>query len=89
MIYDTGNNNGKISTRCYIDQILEPIIKQWVKKVKQGKLAAFTLKEGRDGAYGVSLNSPVRTWKEANMKPYVDYYLNERASPDLAPIKNS
>ena len=90
LLYDgeeAGNLNGKMSARCYVDRILEPVISPWVEEVKLGRLAPFTLVEDPNGSNGVGVNSEARRWKRKNSRGHIDYHFNERASPDLAPTE--
>jgi hypothetical protein len=45
IFYDAGNSNGKMNHRTYRDQILEPIVKDWL-------LADFVLEEDGDSGHG-------------------------------------
>ncbi|PQE31529.1 hmg box protein [Rutstroemia sp. NJR-2017a WRK4] len=78
--YDSGNSNGKMTQRCYIDQILEPIVKPWLDAGQ-----VFTLEEDGDSGHGTSQSNIVRTWKRAHG---LQSYFNCAASPDLSPIEN-
>lgn len=91
LLYDVeeaGNSNGKMSARCYVNLILEPVIKPWVEEVKLGRLAPSTLVEDPNGAKDVGVNSEARRWKRQHSAGHIDYHFNERASPDLAPFEN-
>lgn len=75
-----GNTNGKMSQRVYIDSILEPVVKPWLKAGED-----FVLEEDGDSGYGSGKSNIVRDWKdERNLK----YYFNCVHSPDLSPIEN-
>jgi hypothetical protein len=90
LLYDVeeaGNLNGKMSAKCYVDRILEPVVRPWVEEVKLGRLAPFNLVEDPNGANGVGVNSEARRWKRQNSRGHIDYHFNERASPDLAPAE--
>ncbi|KAF1976439.1 hypothetical protein BU23DRAFT_630291 [Bimuria novae-zelandiae CBS 107.79] len=75
------NTNRKITQRAYIDQILEPIAKPWIKHQP-----SFVLEEDRDSGHGTSKSNIVRTWKQANS---LNSYFNCSSSPDLSPIENA
>ena len=58
--YDvSGNKNGKMSQRVYIDQILDPIVKPWLDQGHN-----FVLEEDGDSGHGPGKSNIVRTWKE-------------------------
>jgi hypothetical protein len=50
-------------------------------------LTPFTLVEDSTGANGVGVNSEARRWKPQHSRGCIDYHFNERASPDLPPVK--
>ncbi|KAM0721556.1 hypothetical protein Q7P37_002481 [Cladosporium fusiforme] len=85
VLYDAGNSNGKMTSDCYVNQILKPVVKPWLEQVAQGRLDPFTLEEEREGAYGIGRDSKVRHFKK---EIGLTYYFNERGSPDLAPLEN-
>lgn len=53
-----GNTNRKMSQQCYIDQILEPIVKPWIE-AKQ----VFVLEKDGDSGHKPGKSNIVRTWK--------------------------
>ena len=79
--YDTGNRNGKMSQKAYIDQILEPIVKPWIINGQN-----FVLEEDGDSGHGPGRgNNIVKQWKaEHGLK----HYFNCASSSDLSPIEN-
>ena len=79
--YDvSGNKNGKMSQRVYIDQILDSIIKPWLDQGHN-----FVLEEDGDSGHGPGKSKIVRTWKEEHG---LEHYFNCPSSPDLSPIEN-
>jgi hypothetical protein len=100
VFYDAGNTNGKMTHKCYRDQILEPIIRNWLKT------SDFVLEEDSDSGHGggrdawktiitasgeskkvsdPSHRNIVQKWKyEHGLK----FYFNCHSSPDLSPIEN-
>lgn len=78
--YDSGNSNGKMTQRVYIDTILEPIVKTWIQRGHD-----FYLEEDNDSGHGPSPTNIVRTWKKENN---LKFFFNCPESPDLAPIEN-
>ena len=79
--YDvSGNKNGKMSQRVYIDQILDPIVKPWLDQGHN-----FVLEEDGDSGHGPGKSNIVRTWKEEHG---LEHYFNCPSSPDLSPIEN-
>ncbi|KAN0101622.1 MBOAT, membrane-bound O-acyltransferase family domain containing protein [Hyaloscypha variabilis] len=82
--YDAGNSNGKMRHRTYRDQILEPIVKEWLE---YGAADDFVLEEDGDSGHGYgSSSNPVSEWKKAHG---LKSYKNCAGSPDFAPIENS
>jgi len=75
----SGNTNGKMSQRVYIDQILEPIVKPWIDRGDK-----FVLEEDGDSGHGPGKANNVRDWKQKNG---LNSYFNCSNSPDLAPIE--
>jgi hypothetical protein len=76
------NKNGKLTLTVYRDEILEKIVKPWLKP----HLPRFILEEDNDSGHGGgSNNNIVATWKRQNN---LDYYFNCPSSPDLSPIEN-
>ena len=69
-----------MSQKVYHDQILEPVVGQWIKYGYQ-----FTLEEDNDSGHGTkSADNPCARWKKANgyrIMPNAPY------SPDLAIIE--
>jgi hypothetical protein len=55
----SGNTNGKMSQRVYIDQILNLIVKPWLDRDDD-----FCLEEDGDSGHGTSKSNIVRTWKQ-------------------------
>ena len=47
VFYDADNTNGKMSQKCYVDQILEPVVGQWLADGYN-----FTLEEDNDSGHG-------------------------------------
>jgi hypothetical protein len=81
VFYDiSSNTNGKMTQRAYIDMILEPVVKPWLKDRK-----SFILEEDQDSGHGTSQVNIVRTWKQQNG---LQSYFNCSSSPDLALIEN-
>ncbi|KAF1835735.1 hypothetical protein BDW02DRAFT_567775 [Decorospora gaudefroyi] len=79
---NAGNKNGKLSLKVYRDQILKPVVKQWLGPTK----ALFILEEDNDSGHGGgSQTNIVATWKRQNN---LDYFFNCANSPNLAPIEN-
>ncbi|KAF1977077.1 hypothetical protein BU23DRAFT_662430 [Bimuria novae-zelandiae CBS 107.79] len=70
-----------MTQRAYINQILKPIVKPWIKHQP-----SFVLEEDRDSGHGTSKSNIVRTWKQANS---LNSYFNYSSSPDLLPIENA
>jgi hypothetical protein len=79
VFYETGQSNGKMTGRVYIDKILSEV-KKWIDRGDQ-----FILEEDRDSAHGVHQNSVVRKYKE---EIGLEYFFNASGSPDLSPIEN-
>jgi hypothetical protein len=75
-----GNTNGKMTQIGYIEQVLEPVVKPWIRSGVN-----FVLEEDGDSGHGPSKSNIVRKWKEDN---HLKYYFNCHSSPDLAPIEN-
>ncbi|KAF1964210.1 hypothetical protein BU23DRAFT_604932 [Bimuria novae-zelandiae CBS 107.79] len=75
------NTNGKMTQKAYINQILDPIVKPWIKDQQD-----FALEEDRDSGHGTGINNIVKQWKKENG---LKSYFNCGASPDLAPIENA
>ena len=76
----SGNTNGKMSQKAYIEQILNPIILLWLQTGLR-----FFLEEDGDSGHGPGKSNIVRTWKEKNE---LNHYFNCASSPDLSPIEN-
>ena len=76
----SGNTNGKMSQKVYIDQILKPIVKPWLMVGHD-----FALGEDGDSGHEPGKHNIVRTWKE---KHCLDHYFNCPLSPDLSSIEN-
>lgn len=80
--YDVpGNSNGKMSLQVYRDQILEPVVGQWLRDGY-----SFVLEEDNDSGHGTGKANIVRTWKRQNA---LTSYFNCAQSPDLAPIERA
>ncbi len=70
-----------MSPQVYINQILEPVIKQWLLKKQD-----FVLEEDVDSGHSKAKNRHiVWKWKEENN---LEYFFNFASSPSLSPIKN-
>ncbi|KAI3322351.1 hypothetical protein HD806DRAFT_536188 [Xylariaceae sp. AK1471] len=81
--YDTNNSNGAITLKAYRDQILEPVVGQWLRDGHDFILA----EDGTAGHGGQSNSNIVAKWKENNG---LKYFFNCAGSPDLAPpIENA
>ncbi|KAF1964030.1 hypothetical protein BU23DRAFT_585773 [Bimuria novae-zelandiae CBS 107.79] len=74
------NNNGKMTQRAYIDQILKPVVKPWLQRGDK-----FVLEEDGDSGHGPGKSNIVRTWKQDNN---LTSYFNCHSSPDFSPIEN-
>jgi hypothetical protein len=76
------NTNGKITMKVYRDEILEGVVKPWLRRGDY-----FVLEEDRDSSHGIggSDRSIVKQWKKKNG---LHHYFNCSTSPDLAPIEN-
>lgn len=82
ILYDiASNNNGKMTQKDYINQILEPVVKPWIEHHNH-----FVLQEDRDSGHGTSKSNIVVDWKQKNG---LQSYFNCASSPDLAPIENA
>ena len=78
--YDvSGNKNGKMSQRVYIDQILDTIVKPWLDQGHN-----FVLEEDSDSRRELGKSNIVR-WKEEHR---LEIYFNCLSSSDLSPIEN-
>lgn len=79
IFYDAGNTNGKMSQRCYVDQILEPHVGKWLRD------RDFVMEEDNDSGHGTKSGSNiVAQWKKLhNCK----WYANSEYSPDLSIIE--
>ncbi|KAF2631516.1 hypothetical protein BU25DRAFT_418302 [Macroventuria anomochaeta] len=76
------NKNGKMTLTVYRNEILEKIVKPWLKRHQ----SPFILEEGNDSGHGRgSQSNIVAKWKSKN---YLDCYFNYPSSPDLSPIEN-
>ncbi|KAI5787122.1 hypothetical protein EDC01DRAFT_729216 [Geopyxis carbonaria] len=100
IFYDSGNANGKMTHKCYVEQILEPVVKPWLQDPTVDR---FVLEEdgdssghggGRDAwtttITGKRIRDPekrnlVQKWKHENQ---LEFYFNCHSSPDLSPIEN-
>jgi hypothetical protein len=69
-----------MTQRCYIDQMLEPVVRPWLEAGQQ-----FVLEEDGDSGHGTSPFNPVRSWKERNG---LTAYFNCVGSPDFTIIEN-
>ena len=76
-----GNTNGKMSLQVYRDQILEPVVGQWLREGH-----SFVLEEDNDSGHGTGKANIVRTWKRQNG---LDYFFNCASSPDIPPIEKA
>ncbi len=80
IFYDSGNTNGKMSQKCYVDQILEPHIGRWIDEGYD-----FTLEEDNDSGHGTHTDyNIVAQWKK---KRGCSWYANAPYSPDLVIIE--
>lgn len=80
--YDVpGNTNGKMSLKVYRDQILEPIVGQWLRNGE-----SFVLEEDNDSGHGTGKSNIVRTWKQKNG---LTSFFNCSNSPDIPPIEKA
>ena len=80
--YDNPNNtNGKMSLKVYKDQILEPVVKEWIESGER-----FVLEEDNDSGHGTGQKKGniVRSWKE---KYGLEQSWNVSHSPDFSPIE--
>ncbi|KAF2624677.1 hypothetical protein BU25DRAFT_132015 [Macroventuria anomochaeta] len=59
VFYNVSSNNGKMTQRAYINQILEPHVKKWLERGDQ-----FTLEEDGDSGHGLNKSNIVKTWKD-------------------------
>jgi hypothetical protein len=100
VFYDAGNSNGKMTHNCYVNQILDPIVKPWIHDATS---ESFCLEEDGDSGHGGSryawktdpvlgqrVQAPekeniVQRWKRENS---LKFYFNCHSSPDLSPIEN-
>jgi hypothetical protein len=80
VFYDLGNENGKITQKAYIKQILEPHVLPLLKENPD-----LVLFKDRDSGHGLGKSNPVRDWKD---KHGLKHYFNVAGSPDLNIIKN-
>lgn len=82
------SKNGKMSHDCYVDSILDPVVKPWLK---YGGWQDFVLEEDGDSGHrkpGKSIksqNNRMAVWKR---KHRLETYQNFPHSPDLSPIEN-
>jgi hypothetical protein len=81
------NNNGKMTSIVYINEILEKHVKLWIESSDE-----FVLEEDHDSGHSVSsndpqkrCNNPVKKWKA---KHGLKSYFNCNGAPDLSPIEN-
>ena len=82
VFYDVASNtNGKMTQKAYISQILDPVVKPWIRDQQD-----FVLEEDRDSGHGTSQHNIVIEWKKKNG---LKSYFNCGYSPDLAPIENA
>lgn len=79
--YDSGNSNGKMTLKTYRDQILEPVVGEWLR---QGQ--TFVLEEDNDSGHGTGKSNIVRIWKKENG---LTHYFNCAESPDFPPIEKA
>ncbi|KJR83659.1 uncharacterized protein SPSK_00188 [Sporothrix schenckii 1099-18] len=70
-----------MTLQVYRDQILEPVVGQWIRDGQ-----SFVLEEDNDSGHGTGKVNIVRTWKRKNG---LNSYFNCAQSPDLAPIKRA
>ncbi|KAK4236393.1 hypothetical protein C8A03DRAFT_35699 [Achaetomium macrosporum] len=70
-----------MTLQVYRDQILEPIVGDWLRSGDQ----RFVLEEDNGSGHGTSKNI-VRTWKEDNG---LESFFNCASSPDFVPIEKA
>jgi hypothetical protein len=78
--HTTKSRNGKMSLQVYRDQILEPIVKPWLKRGDD-----FVLKEDNDSGHGRGDSKKMNIVKAWKRKHNLKCYFNCAGSPDLAP----
>lgn len=79
-----GNDNGKLSHRVYIDQILEPIVLPWLEHGDD-----FVLEEDGDSGHGYNPTGSaniVTKWKEEHR---LKTYKNCPDTPEFSPVENA
>ena len=87
--YDSGNSNGKMTQKCYYNQILMGPVTDWIREVERGKAIPFIMEENNDSGHGTYGGKDICTkWKKQQNPDYFNYYFNIAGSPDLAPIEN-
>ena len=80
IFYNSNNSNRKMTQDCYIQQILEPYVKEWLHQGYR-----FTLEEDNDSGHGtLTTKNPIFAWKKANN---LKWYGNAPYSLDLAIIE--
>ena len=72
--------NGKMKTRAYIDQILNPIVESWIDTVQD-----FVVEEDSDSGHGTGKLDIVQKWKKEHG---LERYLSCAGSRDPSPIRN-
>jgi hypothetical protein len=75
------NGNGKMTLQVYRDQILEPMVGEWLRSGER-----FVLEEDNGSGHGTSKNNIVRTWKEDHG---LESFFNYASSPDFVPIEKA
>jgi hypothetical protein len=77
-----GNKNGKLSLQVYLNQILDPVVKPWLKSTQPDLI----LKEDNNSGHVESSASNIvaKRKKQNGLRSF----FNCTNSPDLAPIKN-
>lgn len=80
IFYDSGNANGKMTQKAYIEQILEPHVLPLLKENPD-----LVLFDDGDSRHGPGKSNPVREWKN---KHGLKHYFNVASSPDLNIIEN-
>lgn len=78
--YRAGNQNGKMTQKVYLEEILQPHVGEWLARGEN-----FVLEEDNDSGHGTSARNIVKTWKE---EQNLRYFFNAPYSPDLTPIEN-
>ncbi|KAF5657583.1 kinesin related 1 [Fusarium heterosporum] len=75
------NKNGKMTQKCYEEEILEKYVKSLIEEGR-----TFILEEDNDSGHGPKGNNRISRWKEAHG---LLHYFNCAQSPDLSPIEDT